>query len=622
MKIQRPICISLQNKSGLQYETIGGYGNTMKTRTNLAIFWVIATVFLFSKHAFLCAETKNQELHVSGEPVATQEENTVDALTGVVQVIKELGKEIEDKKIKIREAETSEERLELAKEIDKLNERLETLRVNFEEIVTGLDMETFYEKPQKRFDWKEELQTLIGPLINDLKNITSRPRLIENLRTQVSYYEKQISRVKNALDNIRKLAGVSKDEYLKDQLIELENDWNNKGKQISSRLTVAKYQLADKQRERKSFLESGKSIMEVFFKSRGRNFVLSVFSFLFVFFLLRYAHRHIYRGSSIHKTVAGSFYVRLTEVLYHIFTFVLAMGALLFVLYICGDWVLLGIAFIFIIGLIWTAKQTLPRFYEQGTLLLNLGTVKENERVIYNGLPWKVVSLRLYTQLVNPDLKGGMLRIPIRDLKDIRSRPYHPDEPWFPCKENDWLILADGTFGRVVAQTPEIVQMVIAGGSYKTYPTSEFLNQNPLNLSKNFSVRVTFGIDYRYQSIFIKEIPPKLKEAVKSGLIDEGYGEDIGNLNVEFKEVGDSSLDYLIYAEFSGRVAKDYYKLSRIIQKIALEACNTYNWEIPYTTYTIHTPPSGEGQRISQPVVKTSEARSHKAAEPHMGKNI
>jgi hypothetical protein len=570
----------------------GGYVNTMKTKAGLIALLIVISSFLFLKDDPVCGQTENQELPVAGQPIATGEVNTVDAITGIIQVMGELGKEIEDKKTNLREAKTHEERSEISKEIDKLNERVESLMVNFEEIATGLDLETFYSKPQKRFDWKEEIQTLIGPIVNDLKSMTARPRLIENLRTQAAYYEKQIFLVRNAIENIHSLTAQVKGENLKKQLTDLEADWNKKGRQISSQLTVAKYQLADKLSERRSFLESGKNIVRVFFKSRGRNFVLSVFAFIFVFFLLRYMHRHLYKGSFIHKTVASSFYIRLAEVLYYILTFVGATGAFLIVLYICGDWVLLGIAFIFILGLIWTAKQTLPRFYEQGTLLLNLGTVKENERVIYNGLPWKVVSLHFYTQLVNPELKGGMLRIPIRDIKDIRSRPYHPDEPWFPCKQNDWIILADGTMGKIEIQTPEIVQIAVAGGSRKTYPTAEFLNQNPLNLSRNFCVRVTFGIDYQHQAICITEVPPKLREAVKAGLINEGYEADILNLNVEFKEVGDSSLDYLIFAEFSGRVAKDYYKLSRIIQKIALETCNKYGWEIPFTTYTIHTVPS------------------------------
>lgn len=249
-----------------------------------------------------------------------------------------------------------------------------------------------------------------------------------------------------------------------------------------------------------------------FFKSRGRNFVLSVLAFLAVFFSLRSVHRYLYKGSSIHRTVASSFYVRLADVLYHILTFVGATGALLIVLYVCGDWVLLGLAFIFIFGLIWTAKQTIPRFYEHGKILLNLGTVKEN----------------------------------------------------------DWVVLADETFGRVAMQTPEMVQLFLAGGSYKTYPTAEFLRQNPINISKNFRINVTFGVDYQYQPICTTEIPDKLKGMIKAGLENEGYGDDLLSLSVEFKEVGDSSLDYAILADFSGQYFRMELLFEFAVMKISI----------------------------------------------------
>ncbi|MEK6729274.1 MAG: hypothetical protein AABY76_04535, partial [Planctomycetota bacterium] len=415
-----------------------------------------------------------------------------------------------------------------------------------------------------------------------------RPRLIYNLRVQVAYYEKQIAIIKDALENIHANIVHTTDENLKGKLTDLENTWYDKGKNVSSQLTVVKYQLAEKLRERSTLLESGQNIVRVFFKSRGRNFIMAVFAFLVVFFFLRYVHRYIYKISPIHRTVAGSFYFRLADVVYHVLTFVAATAALLIVLYVCGDWVLLGLSFVFVFGLIWTAKQTLPRFYDQCSILLNLGTVKEHERVIYNGLPWKVASLQINTYLVNPELKGGTIRLPLRELKDIRSRPYHPDEPWFPSKENDWVILADGTLGMVIIQTPEVVQLAIAGGSCKTYPTTDFLTQNPLNISKSFRISVVFGIDYQYQNIATGEIPDKLKEYLHAELINEGYEEHVIGLIVEFKEMGDSSLDYDILVDFSGRVAKDYYKLSRVIQKIAMNAASKYRWEIPYTTFTIN----------------------------------
>ena len=563
----------------------------MKLKTSLIILLTVAGCFFFQNCHLAFGQSADQRIDETAEktaPEGGQVVNAINALTSISGAIGELQGQIINEKNRLQRVEAQEERAEITEEIDKLKERADSLMANFETIATGVDRESFETRPKKHFDWKEEVQILIGPIMNELKSLTARPRLIENLRVQAAYYEKQIAIIKDALENIHASIAHATDENLKSKLTNLENTWYDKGRNASSQLTVINYQLAEKLRERNTLFESGQNIVRVFFKSRGRNFIMAVVAFLVVFFFLRYVHQHIYKISPVHRTVTGSFYFRLADVVYHVITFVAATAALLIVLYVCGDWVLLGLSFVFIFGLIWTAKQTLPLFYDQCTILLNLGTVKEHERVIYNGLPWKVASLQISTYLVNPELKGGTLRLPLRELKDIRSRPYHPDEPWFPSKESDWVILADGTLGKVIIQTPEVVQLAIAGGSCKTYPTTDYLTQNPLNISKSFRISVVFGIDYQYQDIATSEIPDKLKEYLQAELINEGYGEHVISLIVEFKEMGDSSIDYDILADFSGRVAKDYYKLSRVIQKIAMNAVVKYRWEIPYTTYTIN----------------------------------
>ena len=69
----------------------------------------------------------------------------------------------------------------------------------------------------------------------------------------------------------------------------------------------------------------------------------------------------------------------------------------------------------------------------------------------------------------------------------------------------------------------------------------------------------------------------------------EGYGRDIINLVVEFKEAGASSLDFEILADFSGKVAQFHNVLARAIQRITVDACNKYGWVIPFTQVTLHT---------------------------------
>jgi hypothetical protein len=51
-------------------------------------------------------------------------------------------------------------------------------------------------------------------------------------------------------------------------------------------------------------------------------------------------------------------------------------------------------------------------------------------------------------------------------------------------QENDWVILEDGTHGRVVTQSADVVRLVLLGGSYRTY---YFCRQGPFGRRFRFA---------------------------------------------------------------------------------------------------------------------------------------
>jgi hypothetical protein len=226
--------------------------------------------------------------------------------------------------------------------------------------------------------------------------------------------------------------------------------------------------------------------------------------------------------------------------------------------------------------------------------LLNMGTVREGERLVYQGLPWRVEALNFHTDLINPRLKGGLLKLPLRELMSLRSRPYEPDEPWFPCRENEWVMLADGTVGQVVMQTPEMVELALFGGSRKTYLTAEFLKQNPNNISRGFRVSVPLRLDYQHQGEIAREIPVKLRDFVERKIRQETFAKHLLGVGVEFREAQPSSLDLAILVDFAGKAAPHYDRLTRTIPQLAVEACNQYGWVIPFSQVTIHAGGPGE----------------------------
>jgi hypothetical protein len=250
---------------------------------------------------------------------------------------------------------------------------------------------------------------------------------------------------------------------------------------------------------------------------------------------------------------------------------------------------LLSLAIIFLLGLAWAVKNTLPRFVHQSRLILNIGAVREGERLVYQGVPWLVKKINFFSVLENPDL-GQTLRVPIETLMDLTSRPFQRHEPWFPCRKNDWVILSDGTRGCVTSLSHEMVEMVLRGGAKKVYQTSDFLGMCPLNLSVNFRLKIVFGISYDLQSVATSRVLEILDAHIRERLTEENYEESLLNLRVEFAQAGSSSLDLVVIADFDGKMAPLYNRISRAIQRWCTDACTANDWEIPFPQLTVHKP--------------------------------
>lgn len=561
----------------------------MKKTKILLYLSILVGFFIFFVHGVAFCTDANQVLSTNSNQIFLNKDVGTDTtLLVIIQSMETIQQELANKLTELKREETKELRLKIINEINTLNSRLDAIDRNFQSIAAGVDLDIFTKEPKKTFDWKDELNELLGPIVKEMRSLTAHPREIERLRSDVSYYQTQIATIQKGIRNIQENLEKSKDQKVKKYLADLEESWADKEQQISNQLAVAEYQLNEKMKDERSFFQSLHNIFRTFFRSRGKNLIFAIIAFIGVWLLFHFLHVMATKMVPARRSKKKSLYTRLIALSYHISTFICATGAMLLMLYISGDWVLLGLAVIFLLGLAWAARQTLPRFWGEAKLLLNLGPVRENERLVYQGLPWKVKSLNFFTSLVNPLLKGGTIRLPLKSLLDLHSRPYQPDEPWFPCKQGDWVILADKTYGKILNQTPEIVELLLLGGSHKTYTTQMFLSLNPNNISTNFRLSVTFGIDYLHKPIIIQEIPNKLSRTMVERLRQEGFSDKIKNITVEFKNASASSLDLEVMADFSGEAAKDYMMLSRLIQRVCVEACNQNGWVIPFRQLTVH----------------------------------
>ena len=520
------------------------------------------------------------------EPTPLPEPKPLLTIRALRATLKSLGEERDAKQVELRSAATPHEKETLALQIKELNGKIAELNLDLESVSTGVDVAFLDEKLGQGVQFDEEFKELVQPMLQELKRATAKPRELENLRSAVSYHKKRRDLASKALAHVQDLVAIAQDPAIKKDLQEIEKTWTGRLEQFTNELTTAEYQLAERLESEDSLLSTLRQGAASFFQTRGKNILVAAVIMCLVFFFLRTVHSGIRKMEIIRKR--GSFAVRLADVIYYAVNVILTVFAGLLAFYALGDWMMLGLSLVVLAGLAWTSKTGLPRVYEQTKLMLNLGSVRESERVVYRDVPWEVRRISIYTDLINPVLEGGHLRLPLRDLIPLSSRPMGTKEPFFPCEKGDWVVLADNTVGRVVRQTPEWVQLALLGNSVKTYTVADFLGQTPRNLSHGFRFFGKFGIDYGHQKVSTNEVPSKLRERLSAGLAELVGAENLVDVNVEFANAGASSLDYAVLADFKGPAAARYFAIERGIQRICVDACNELAWVIPFTQITMH----------------------------------
>jgi hypothetical protein len=558
------------------------------------IAFIILLISFCRPNAVLAGDTKIDSPSSNQERRQNLQEQDVDRsdaslkmLHSIIELTKNLNQRIKERNIILKKSSSEAEKKLIKSELTKLDDQLHASAKDFERIATGIDRDLFVKKKVEVFDWKDELVGLIKPGIREIKRLTVKARNKAKLKEELSYYQGLSPVAGQAIQNITQLILLAEDKDLKKDLKKLLPEWKIIEEQILNKVEIVGMSLAEIENEEKSIIETSQTSIKNFFRTRGLYLFIAVIACLGVLFFLRLFSRAMVRFIPGYASKYRPFHIRVLNLLFRIITFAMIFFVLIFVFYAVEDWVLLSLTIIFIMGIGWAAKNTLPQYWHQSRLMLNIGSVREGERMIYYGVPWLVKSINVFSELENPsfDVK---LRLPIEDLLGKTSRPFNKNEPWFPCKRNDWVILADGTRGVVTSLSHEMVELVQRGGAHKTYQTSDFLAQSPLNLSVNFRLKIPFGISYNLQKDSTGSILEILETYINLQIDKEEYKKSLLNLRVEFQQAAASSLDILVIADFKGDMAPLYQRLSRAIQRWCVDACTLNNWEIPFPQLTIH----------------------------------
>jgi len=516
-----------------------------------------------------------------------QQQVTLDTLNSLITLQLQMKQDIAALTQALEAAGTASERNAIQARLAELEADLVATTRNLKEIAAGADIAGLRAVEEKKFSLQEELFALLKPALNEMKDMTSHVRVKSELRDKIADYREKLPVAERAVANLVTLLETAESEPLRDYLQGLLAEWQKQLTFIQSELQSAEFQLNKIEESEASLAEASQSYLKSFFQKRGLYLTIALLVVAGVLLASRLAYRAMVRLVPGYRAEHRSFRLRLLDLVHRVLTALLVILGPMVVFYVAEDWVLFSLGILLLLGIALTLRTALPRYWKQMQLFLNVGSVREGERIELDGLPWLVRRINFYSDLENPAAEIRQ-RVPIDDLVDLKSRPFKRDDPWFPCLRGDWVLLGDGMRGKVIGISQELVQLVARGGAHRTYQTADFLSLSPLNLSRNFRLKETIGISYNLQRESVSSIPGLLHAHIEQRAAEEGYGDKLLNLRVEFERANTSSLDLVVIADFDGSLGDLYNRLRRSLQRWCVEACSENGWEIPFTQLVLH----------------------------------
>jgi small-conductance mechanosensitive channel len=490
---------------------------------------------------------------------------------------------------------------ETLERIAQLQIELNHLDANFEARSTQLSQNEINFKKKSEDNWLGKVQAMTKPIINILHRLSEKPRKIDTLQEEIEILERKISKSSTANKSLKAMSEIPENlatqnanqlQKYRDRFEELKIKYNPQILKLE--LDAARGNLQKLEGNKKTLLDLTSELIEEFFSVRGKNILFALGAFLGVWWALNKLGKLLINRSQFGKAFKTA---------YGFLTITACIGSSVLVLFLRNDWLLLSVVSLILLAVFWTSRQIIPQFFNELKMIMNLGPVKEGERIIWEGLPWLVKEVGMQTTIENKNLENGIFSVPISYLIDLHSRSVVEDEPWFPTKKGNWVLLSDKTYGQILFQTIEQV-VVLSEGSKKFYPTQEFLNLNPINLSTGFDLFIEFGLNHSVQEKIPDEIPQLFESEIQKQFKEriEKKPADFNELNVMFSEITPTSLNLTIIVKVDGRLANEYYIIRKEINSALVRVCNANGFAIPSNQITIDFPQ--DGASANQPSIK------------------
>lgn len=538
----------------------------------------------------------NSHAGADGLPFAVNEyalkkEQATVKLNDIIKNIKLQKEEVDAKLESLMKAKTEQEKTRIQAELNEIGDAIVEQEASFEMILTaGFELNKEDAEEKKDFDWQRDLLEIVQPIMSELRQLTENKRKLDNMHKKIAFYESQISDIGEVLTHFTK---INKQGFEKEALIEFERidkKWKDQQEETKHLLEVAQLQHDEMIKSQSAKEISMGEHARQFAAGRGATLLMALAAFVAVYASMLVLLKFSKWISNRKGEEKSTYYQRIITLSYHFLMGVLAIAAMFYVLSVRDDQVLIGLTVLLLLSIVWLLKSSIPSYINELRVLLNTGPVREGECIIYNGIPMQIESLNYYTKLVNPALPELELRLTLAELAHYVSRPFSENEPWFPCKVGDYVMLSGDIYGMVKCITLEHIVLSLSDGTMpRTYTITDFLAAKPRNYSQGFVAITDFGIDYKHQASCTVDVPNILREGIRRGLLQETYGASLKDVSVHFAKANTSSLDYKIIATFDGAAAGELHPITRALQRYAVEVCNQQQWTIPFAQLVVHS---------------------------------
>ncbi len=543
--------------------------------------WALAVVLVAGGLAHAQPEPLEPGEDLPVEALAPSPERA-EALTALYEAVRAKEEEVQQlrKELSAATAEDDVTRQGLSDQLAQRLQDLRNIRARFQETAAGVDDSLFEKKKSEPFSWEQTLGRILEPIFAEIEDATATSRRIATLREEQATFGEQQQVSEEALAQLEATLGSVEDEGLREALGALQKRWKQRRVLAANQANAARLRLREFEANQKGIADYARK----FLATRGLHLVWGLGAALLVFLVVRLSFGFVRR-----RKQAPGLKTRLVSVLASILSVVGAVLSALVVFSAAGDLFLVGIVLVFLIGAAWAGIRVLPEFVESLRLVLNVGMVKEGERLMFDDIPWRVETLGFTCRLANDRLDGAKLELPVKRLVGLHSRPFCPDEPLFPTERGDWVTLDDGSGGQIVAQSPSSVALRERGGALRIHATPAFIELAPKRLSEgSFRIKTQFGIDYAHQAIATGQVPKWFTEALERSLPEVAAGHAIHGIHVHFAAAAASSLDYEIHVDVAGSAAESHDRIRFSLQRILVDACNEHGLTIPFQQVTVH----------------------------------